>query len=105
VEVVERAPGEPEMQPSAAKRACPTSPRKMQPSAAKRACPTSPPLQRAPLAGFDDVWGALSPREQVDLLRLLVARVDYDARDSTIEVSFHADGIRALAAREVEVAA
>jgi len=51
------------------------------------------------------VWGALSPREQLDLLRLLVARVDYDARDSAIEVSFHADGIRALAAREVEVAA
>ena len=59
----------------------------------------------AALAGFDDVWSALSPREQVDLLRLLVARVDYDARDSAIEVSFHADGIRALAARDVEVAA
>ncbi len=59
----------------------------------------------AALGGFDEIWQALSPREQVDLLRFIVARVDYDASDSSIEVSLHAAGIRALAAREAEVAA
>ena len=47
----------------------------------------------------------MAARSKVTVPVIPVARVDYDARDSAIEVSFHADGIRALAAREVEVAA
>lgn len=48
-------------------------------------------------ADFDNVWGALSPREQIRMLRLLISRVDYDAADSGIEVTFHPTGIRSLA--------
>ena len=55
-------------------------------------------------ADFDNVWRALSPREQARVLQLLVRRVEFDATDSTIEVSFHAVGIRALADEQVEEA-
>ena len=50
----------------------------------------------AAFADFDNVWRTLSPREQAQLVHLLVARVEYDAADSTIEVSFHPTGIKAL---------
>src|SRR5262249_53419010 len=52
----------------------------------------------AALADFDRLWAALSPREQVRVVQLLVHRVDYDAADSSIEVTFYPSGIRALAA-------
>ncbi|MBP7748471.1 MAG: recombinase family protein [Phycisphaerae bacterium] len=48
-------------------------------------------------ADFDNVWRALSPREQARLVHLLVARVEFDPTDSTIELTFHPTGIRALA--------
>jgi len=51
----------------------------------------------AAFADFDNVWNALSPREQVRLLQLLISRVEFDVSDSTIEVSFYAAGIKALA--------
>ncbi|MBU0641287.1 MAG: recombinase zinc beta ribbon domain-containing protein, partial [Planctomycetes bacterium] len=51
----------------------------------------------AAFAVFDNVWEALSPREQARVLRLLIARVDYDADDSSIEVTFLPTGIRSLA--------
>jgi len=54
----------------------------------------------AAFADFDNVWRALSPREQVQLINLLVHRVEFDAADSTIEVSFHPTGIKALAQGE-----
>jgi len=50
-------------------------------------------------ADFDAVWNALSPREQARTLSLLVARVDYDAADSSITMNLHDSGIRALARR------
>ena len=49
------------------------------------------------LGDFESLWDAMTPREQVRLMHLLVSRVDYDAADSSIEVSFHPAGIRALA--------
>jgi site-specific DNA recombinase len=49
------------------------------------------------LAEFDPLWESLSPREQARLLRLLIERIDYDGRDSTIAITFHATGIKALA--------
>ena len=52
----------------------------------------------AAFADFDNVWQSLSPREQSRLMQLLVKRVEFDAGDSTIEVTFHAAGIRSLAA-------
>jgi len=51
----------------------------------------------AAFADFDNVWRALSPREQAHVLQLLVRRVDFDAAGGTIEVTFHAAGITALA--------
>jgi len=49
------------------------------------------------LGDFDRVWGALSPREQAEILHLLIARIDYDAADSSIFIAFHDSGIKALA--------
>jgi len=53
------------------------------------------------LASFDPVWEMLSTREQARLLQLLIERVDYDGRDGTISITFHAGGIKALADRDV----
>ncbi|MEX2671256.1 MAG: recombinase family protein [Phycisphaeraceae bacterium] len=50
------------------------------------------------LEDFERTWDTLSQRERVRVIQLLVARVDYDVTDSTIEVAFQADGIAALAA-------
>ena len=47
------------------------------------------------------MWESLSPREQARLLHLLVERVDYDGRDGTISITFHASGIKALANHEL----
>ena len=51
----------------------------------------------AAFADFENVWSALSPREQARVLQLLIAKVEYDAAGCSIEVSFHAAGIKALA--------
>ena len=51
----------------------------------------------AAFADFDNVWQTLRPREQARVLHLLVSRVDFDVATSSIEVSFHATGIRTLA--------
>lgn len=51
----------------------------------------------AAFADFDNVWNALSPREQAKIVSLLVARVEFDANDSTVAVTFHPSGIKALA--------
>jgi site-specific DNA recombinase len=52
------------------------------------------------LATFDPVWESLTTHEQARLLRLLIERIDYDGRDGTISISFHASGIKTLANRE-----
>jgi site-specific DNA recombinase len=46
---------------------------------------------------FDPVWESLTPREQVRVVQLLVERVDYDATDGTVTISFYPAGIRTLA--------
>jgi site-specific DNA recombinase len=48
------------------------------------------------LEAFTPLWDALSPREQVRVLRLLIQRVDYDGANGKIAVTFHANGIRTL---------
>jgi len=48
------------------------------------------------LALFDPVWDALSPREQVRVMQLLVERVDYDGAKGTVSITFHPTGIRSL---------
>ena len=59
----------------------------------------------AAFTDFDQVWDALSPREQARLLALLIASVNFDAADSTIEISFHPTAIKALSQHQVEEAA
>lgn len=51
----------------------------------------------AALGDFNNVWKNLSPREQVRVMELLVASIEFDATEGTIEVTFHETGIKALA--------
>ena len=59
----------------------------------------------AAFADFDNVWNALSSREQSQVIALLVARVEFDVTDSTIAISFHPSAIKALAEGNIEDAA
>jgi site-specific DNA recombinase len=54
----------------------------------------------AAFTDFDGMWAALSPQEQARILRLLVARVDYDSDEGSVSVTFHLSGIKALAEGE-----
>jgi site-specific DNA recombinase len=62
----------------------------------------------AALGDFDNVWHALSPREQARVLHLLVQLVEFDATAGALDITFHPTGIRALAgelAQDAEEAA
>jgi site-specific DNA recombinase len=48
------------------------------------------------LALFEPVWDALSPREQVRVMQLLVERVDYDGKKGSVSITFHPTGIKSL---------
>ena len=54
---------------------------------------------------FDNIWNALSPREQSQLLALLVARVEFDGEDNTVAVTFHPSAIKTMANSKFEEAA
>ncbi|GIW81345.1 MAG: hypothetical protein KatS3mg105_3152 [Gemmatales bacterium] len=54
---------------------------------------------------FDNVWNILSPREQAQVLALLIARVEYDVAESTVAISFHPTAIKALARQKLGGAA
>lgn len=45
------------------------------------------------LDDFDAVWATFSPREQRQLVGLLVSRVEFDPEDCSITLEFHATGI------------
>jgi site-specific DNA recombinase len=60
---------------------------------------------RKALNEFDGVWAQLSPREQGRVLKLLFSRIEYDAENATVAVTFRATGIAALCARQLEEAA
>jgi site-specific DNA recombinase len=51
----------------------------------------------AAFADFDGMWNTLSPREQAQVLTLLVERVEFDAATSEILISFHPSAIKTLA--------
>jgi site-specific DNA recombinase len=53
-------------------------------------------LRRA-LALWDDVWAALTPKEQARVTALLVERVAYDGTAGSAALTFRASGIAALA--------
>ena len=59
----------------------------------------------AAFADFDNVWNALSSREQAEVMALLVARVEFDPADSTISISFYPSAIKSLAEGNIEDAA
>ena len=44
---------------------------------------------------FDAVWGTLAPKEQADVVRLLVAKVEFDGTENEVSVSFHDTGSKA----------
>jgi site-specific DNA recombinase len=48
------------------------------------------------LARFDPVWQALSPREQGQILRLLIERVDFDGATGKVAITFRPSGIKTL---------
>lgn len=48
------------------------------------------------LGDFDTIWKTLSPREQIQVLGLLIGRVDYNAEAGAIAVQFHTTGIKTL---------
>jgi site-specific DNA recombinase len=49
------------------------------------------------LSVFDPVWQALTPKEQAQVVQLLVERVDYDGAHGKVAITFHPTGIRTLA--------
>lgn len=54
---------------------------------------------------FDSGWNALSPREQAQALSLLLSRVEFDAADSSITMTFHPLGNKSLEIDQDEDAA
>ncbi len=48
-------------------------------------------------ADFGTLWESLTPAEQQQLFRTLIERVEFDPADSSLEIRFHAIGIRTLA--------
>jgi site-specific DNA recombinase len=52
------------------------------------------------LATFDPTWNALTPREQARIIQLLIERIDFDGGCSTIRITFHPSGLKALAAEQ-----
>lgn len=48
------------------------------------------------LGDFDRLWKILKARERVQLLELLVSRVQYDRSDGTLAISYHPTAITAL---------
>jgi site-specific DNA recombinase len=51
----------------------------------------------AALAAFGPVWESLTPAEQARVVRLLVARVDYDGAKGRVAITFESTGIQTLA--------
>ncbi len=51
---------------------------------------------RAALADFNDLWAALTPKEQARIIQLLLERVVYDGGAGTVAVTFRPSGIHAL---------
>jgi site-specific DNA recombinase len=51
---------------------------------------------------FDSLWNLLPTREQIDLLRLLVARIEFMAETSSLEIAFHPTAIQTLAAKSLQ---
>lgn len=51
------------------------------------------------LAGFDELWQALPPKEQV---RLLIESVSFDGPGGNVAITFHPTGLKALTETQLE---
>jgi site-specific DNA recombinase len=51
------------------------------------------------LAEFNALWNALAPREQSQLVRAVIQRVEYDGRAGNVRIVFHPTGLRGLSER------
>jgi site-specific DNA recombinase len=51
------------------------------------------------LAEFNALWNALAPREQSQLVRAVIQRVEYDGRAGNVRIVFHPTGLRVLSER------
>jgi hypothetical protein len=54
---------------------------------------------RAALAGFDEVWAQLFPREQARVLALLIDAVTFNGTANEVGLTFRPGGIKALASQ------
>jgi site-specific DNA recombinase len=51
---------------------------------------------KAAFKSFDSVWNSLTPREQAQAVALLVQRVEFDATDSTLSITFYPAAIKSM---------
>lgn len=54
---------------------------------------------------FDELWSHLSPREQAELIRTLIHRIEFDAQASDLSIAFHDGAIGTFAHPRKEEAA
>ncbi len=57
------------------------------------------------LAGFEELWDTIQPREQVRLTSLLVDRVDFDGVAGNVAITFHDTGVQNLTTGTAEALA
>ena len=57
------------------------------------------------VAGFEELWQTIQPREQVRLTSLLIDRVDFDGVDGNVGITFHDTGVQSLTTESMEVPA
>jgi site-specific DNA recombinase len=48
------------------------------------------------LAGFNELWDSLTPREQERIIDLLIDQVTYDGNASKLSIAYRPTGIRTL---------
>jgi site-specific DNA recombinase len=56
------------------------------------------------ISDFDQLWAILRPKERVQLMELLVSRVQYDRFEGALSISYHPTAISALIQNEEEAA-
>jgi site-specific DNA recombinase len=49
------------------------------------------------LAQFDPLWDTLTHSEKVQVLRIMIRRIDFDGDKNTVSIEFHETGFQALA--------
>jgi site-specific DNA recombinase len=54
---------------------------------------------------FEAIWEALNSREKSRLIRLMVSRIEFNAKDTSIAVTFYPDALRSLKVKRKDGAA